>query len=426
MLLTIYTLLLLLFGSFSGALATVALFRETLAFTLLLYLSGALMILRSVYCLIRSFRRHEKHTPGSLVLSVCEAAGGVLLLVLPTFSARLLFAVLGLYLSFLIGVKLVDMILCVHQHSRRFLLPLVEAGAFTLALLLMVLFPGARRMLLLCVTGAVLSLFGLMNLCDLLCRIVPSPAAKRVFRRVRLTLPSYVAVFVPMRLFASLRREASQTAPRKGDVPELEVWFQLGAGGGAAAAGHCEICYHGRTFTYGNYNYASQRLLRTVGDGMVIRADRERYLRWILSQGKAVLAFGIRLDRESRKSVDTQLARLQQDLCLWQTPMERESPAAPKQGGGYTDYASRVRRDTGAELYRFTGGRYQTYFIPTVNCVSITNFILEQALEGKVVLYGVQTPGAYLDFLQREYESGSGLVTSRCVYAAEDGAQAFA
>lgn len=61
-------------------------------------------------------------------------------------------------------------------------------------------------------------------------------------------------------------------------------------------------------------------------------------------------------------------------------------------------------------------GPYATYFIPTINCVSLTNELLEKTDIGRTVMLGLKTPGAYLDLLEREYLAGNPAVTARRVY----------
>lgn len=57
-------------------------------------------------------------------------------------------------------------------------------------------------------------------------------------------------------------------------------------------------------------------------------------------------------------------------------------------------------------------GPYATYFIPTINCVSLTNKLLEKTDIGRTVMLGLKTPGAYLDLLEREYLAGNPVVTA--------------
>ena len=63
-----------------------------------------------------------------------------------------------------------------------------------------------------------------------------------------------------------------------------------------------------------------------------------------------------------------------------------------------------------------TDGPFRTYFIPTINCVTITNSILGHTDLGSALMPGVKTPGAYMDMLDRQLRSGSDIVVARHVY----------
>ena len=67
-------------------------------------------------------------------------------------------------------------------------------------------------------------------------------------------------------------------------------------------------------------------------------------------------------------------------------------------------------------FWRVQRGPYATYFIPTINCVCLTNELLEKTDIGRTVMLGLKTPGAYLDLLEREYLAGNPAVTARRVY----------
>ena len=79
-------------------------------------------------------------------------------------------------------------------------------------------------------------------------------------------------------------------------------------------------------------------------------------------------------------------------------------------------FAGRLRRLGGVRFWRVQRGPYATYFIPTINCVSLTNELLEKTDIGRTVMLGLKTPGAYLDLLEREYLAGNPVVTARRVY----------
>lgn len=59
---------------------------------------------------------------------------------------------------------------------------------------------------------------------------------------------------------------------------------------------------------------------------------------------------------------------------------------------------------------------FLTYFVPTINCVTITNSILAKTELGSALMPGIRMPGAYMDMLDRQYRSGSRIIVDRRVY----------
>lgn len=188
-------------------------------------------------------------------------------------------------------------------------------------------------------------------------------------------------------------------------MAEFELLFQTSAHG-IGLVGHCELCFDGWTLTYGAYDPAHQRLLRTMGAGIVFSAPREPYLRWCIgTHHRRVISYSLRLPPAQAAQLRAELERFRQTLSPWQPE------ALPEDC-----FAGRLRRLGGVRFWRVQRGPYATYFIPTINCVSLTNELLEKTDIGRTVMLGLKTPGAYLDLLEREYLAGNPAVTARRVY----------
>ena len=209
---------------------------------------------------------------------------------------------------------------------------------------------------------------------------------------------------MPQRTADVLPRAPLGPVPQQG-TEEFELLFQTSAHG-IGLVGHCELCFDGRTLTYGAYDPAHQRLLRTVGAGIVFSAPREPYLRWCIgTHHRRVISYSLRLPPAQAAQLRAELERFRQTLSPWQPE------ALPEDC-----FAGRLRRLGGVRFWRVQRGPYATYFIPTINCVSLTNKLLEKTDIGRTVMLGLKTPGAYLDLLEREYLAGNPAVTARRVY----------
>lgn len=137
--------------------------------------------------------------------------------------------------------------------------------------------------------------------------------------------------------------------------------------------------------------------------GSSFSAPREPYLRWCIgTHHRRVISYSLRLPPAQAAQLRAELERFRQTLSPWQPE------ALP---GGLL--CRRLRRLGGVRFWRVQRGPYATYFIPTINCVSLTNELLEKTDIGRTVMLGLKTPGAYLDLLEREYLAGNPVVTAR-------------
>ena len=340
-----------------------------------LLLSGLLLPLRGLMYLLLARRHGNRPGRMSVLLAAVELLLGAGLLLLPQLSVRLFAVVVA-----------------------------AAAVGGTGLFVLIVFVPALRDAALRYTAALLLTVFGTGLVCDVLALTIRSRRVRRVLGSIRVALPDLMSLFLPQRTADVLPRAPLGPVPQQG-TEEFELLFQTSAHG-IGLVGHCELCFDGRTLTYGAYDPAHQRLLRTVGAGIVFSAPREPYLRWCIgTHHRRVISYSLRLPPAQAAQLRAELERFRQTLSPWQPE------ALPEDC-----FAGRLRRLGGVRFWRVQRGPYATYFIPTINCVSLTNKLLEKTDIGRTVMLGLKTPGAYLDLLEREYLAGNPAVTARRVY----------
>ena len=350
-----------------------------------LLLSGLLLPLRGLMYLLLARRRGNRPGRMSVLLAAVELLLGAGLLLLPQLSVRLFAVVVAVYLTLLVTVEAVNAILYGRMRRWGAFFPAMAAAAGGTGLFVLIVFvPALRDDALRYTTALLLTVFGTGLVCDVLALTIRSRRVRRVLGSIRVALPDLMSLFLPQ---------------------EFELLFQTSAHG-IGLVGHCELCFDGRTLTYGAYDPIHQRLLRTAGAGIVFSAPREPYLRWCIgTHHRRVISYSLRLPPAQAAQLRAELERFRQTLSPWQPE------ALPEDC-----FAGRLRRLGGVRFWRVQRGPYATYFIPTINCVSLTNELLEKTDIGRTVMLGLKTPGAYLDLLEREYLAGNPAVTARRVY----------
>ena len=373
-----------------------------------LLLAGLLLPLRGLGYLLLARLRGNRPSAMSVVLAAAELLAGVLFLTLPRLSVQLFGVTVAVYLTLFVTVETINAVL--YGRARRWgaFFPSAAAAAAGLVLFLLMLFASdpLRGDALRYTAALMLTVFGTGLVCDVLALTIRSRRVRRVLGSIRVALPDLLSLFLPQRTADVLPRAPLGPVAQQG-TEEFELLFQTSARG-IGLVGHCELCFDGRTLTYGAYDPAHQHLLRTEGAGILFSAPREPYLRWCIgTHHRRIISYSLRLPPAQAAQLRDKLARFRQTLTPWQ-------PEDLPEGC----FAERLRRLGGVQFWRAERGPYATYFIPTINCVTLTNELLEQTDIGRTVMLGLKTPGAYLDLLEREYLAGNPAVTARRVYDA--------
>lgn len=375
------------------------------AFLVLLVLVTQLFPLRSVAGFAAVSHHKKRITGTALALLGIELVAILAVCLVPYFSMELFILLLEVYLSFIVVVNAIDTFLYGSQKQWPYFVSALVAWVVGANLFQLILFGSEemKKKAIFFACGMLLMVFGAGQLCDFITLVTRNRKVKGVLSSIRLALPDITGILVPLRTAELLPEEVlcPSDRDRKG---EIEVLFQFSSTG-IALAGHCELCVDGKTYTYGTYDPTTGRFLGTMGDGIIIRAPRDKYLAYCMkTAGRKVISYTLSLNEAQEKALREQLALLEECFEPWE-------PQLPPKA-----FASRMQKLGGVEFYRITKGRYRTYFIPTINCVSLTDHLLEHAGIGHALIMGIKMPGAYMDHLERLYLTEKGVIAARRVY----------
>ena len=230
--------------------------------------------------------------------------------------------------------------------------------------------------------------------------------------------PVLLNAFFPLELFISLNQlENSSRLPVKEHTndADLKVFIHM-KGKGPEAFGHIDLAYQGVMLSYGNHDPQSRHLAGTYGDGVLIRADESEFIRHCLNvEGKTIIAYGIRLSETQKKALEERIRELFSRTVPWKSAACIAEEAGEDMSK-CIDYASRVYKSTHCEMFKFSKGKFRTYFISSTNCVMLADELLRNRDLTLINLSGLVTPGAYLSFLNTEYLKPNSAVISRTLY----------
>lgn len=243
-------------------------------------------------------------------------------------------------------------------------------------------------------------------------------------RRMRVSLPIFVTALIPISTLQKvndfLAHNSDETAEqaydriKTGKTAEIEVFIHTSESSLPLAIGHVDICYQGKVISFGSYDPSSERLFGTIGDGVLFKADREKYIELCKTESqKTLFGYGLDLTEEQEKAIQERLAEIDELLIPWE-PNKETSP--DKEGKPQHTYSYLLQRDADAELYKFKSSKFKTYFVLSTNCVLLADSIIGRAGTDILSPQGFIAPGTYQEYLDREYEKPNSLVVSKSMY----------
>ncbi len=236
---------------------------------------------------------------------------------------------------------------------------------------------------------------------------------KRVKQRVRFKPPVLLTALLPMRFLRMLddpdeeaetakwtRQETAFENPR----PNLEIFLHLGKNA-AFGLGHMDIALDGKAYSFGNYDSTSNRLFGAFSDGVFFKADRNKYLKYVLTHEKQrMIGYGVVLSELQKAAVLNKINEFLYQSKRWY-PSAEETPE-PKL----------MEQEAQAEFYKIGQGPFKTYNALTTNCVAVANMLSGSGGVDLMNPQGIITPGTYSEFLDRQFLRKKSIVVSRTVY----------
>ena len=258
--------------------------------------------------------------------------------------------------------------------------------------------------------------------------MLPVHIKDKVKRKIRVSIPTVLESIIPYVVLNEINYlldkknmdEEFIYEEKKSDIePDIEVLVHI-SNRGFNRLGHCDIVYNGKVLSYGSYDKSTLKLFNTIADGVVFTADRDKYIPFCIKYSKKTLfAFGLKLTDKQKENVLGAIDKIFRDLTPWESDYQKAlkvNKSVNKED--YGDYASCLYMATNADMYKFTRGRYKRYFTLGNNCVKLADEIIGKSGIDILKMYGIITPGAYYEYLNREFRKKNSMVISRKIYNA--------
>lgn len=238
-------------------------------------------------------------------------------------------------------------------------------------------------------------------------------------RQRRFGVPVFLSAILPVSSLAAVNKWLSPTkselvyldeASPKGDKPDLEVWIHT-ARKGFEMFGHVDISFEGKTYAYGLYDVDKSQLFGLLGDGVLFRLDSNDYLTSLEDDDwRAVTGYGMVLSTDQKQMVRDRLHQIMAETVPFVLTTESQK----------TSYLGQLSEHYVVEAFKFKATQFKTYFVMTTNCVLLADTILEVIGTANVASHGILTPGIYLEYFEKEYQSPNSAVVTKFVVGKQE------
>lgn len=166
--------------------------------------------------------------------------------------------------------------------------------------------------------------------------------------------------------------------------------------------GHADIIYNNKIYSYGNYDANTYVLGDAFGEGVLIEAEKQSYIKYCKSYGKTLFSFGIKLNKEQKKQVEEYFQELMNNTYIFDKKKIKKD-----------SYIDKLNKNANVTFYKFKNGHYQKYSFLNYNC---TKFI-EEFIDKKLLDFNsISTPGTLYTKLEESYQEKNNNVIRKTIY----------
>ena len=382
--------------------------------------------------LINYFIGKEKEKKVNFVKSCMNILFCLVLSVFKNISLSILPLIFGLYLLLNSIIKLITGGIYFKTKANGYLTESFIGIVYLLFSLSIIFSPIKNLDIVLVVLGIYILLLGINYILDFISFIIPIHVKNKLRRRMRVSLPAAVEAIIPFTVLREINYLIDKDnydsedfiENKKSNVePDIEVFVHT-SNRGFNRMGHVDIYYGGKVISYGGYDDDSLRFFDMIGDGVVFTTSKDKYIPFCVEHSKkTIFVFGLSLTEKQKEKINETITDLFNNLHPWESPYQvalsenrKKNSKKKVNQNKYKDYASRLYQATNAEFYKFDSGKWKKYFVVGNNCSKLADYIVGKSGIDILKMYGVITPGAYYEYLNREYKKKNSMVISRKIY----------
>lgn len=334
--------------------------------------------------------------------------------------------IFGLYLLLNAIIKFINYYILLKGNANGKLTELILGLIYCGVSIPIIFAPIKNLNIVLLIIGVYVILLGSNYIVDFVTFLIPKRVKNKIRRSFRISLPAIIEAIIPytvLREINYLLDKDNYDKPfvfeeKSKDIePDMEVFVHT-SNRGFNRMGHVDLYYNSKVISYGNYDDASTKFFTMIGDGVLFTTNRDKYIPFCIEHSKkTIFAFGLKLTDKQKENIDKTIEKIFNDVYEWHPPyMSALSKRKKVNKNKYKDYASRLYQTTNASFYKFKTGRFKKYFTLGNNCCKLADHIIGKSGIDLLKMNGIITPGAYYEYLNREFQKKNSMVVSRKIY----------
>lgn len=417
-----YTLLVI--GIISIILSVLVLSKGTELLELVIYLIGGLLIITNLLnLLLVPFKKYK--FIDTLIKTTINVIFGISIMFFSKYIITSFTLIFALYTLLISIVNIISYVIYVENNIKGKLNVFINAITSLIFTVILLINPTLNIKYVLIILSIYLMLYGLKNIINFIFQILPKKITNKIKARIDFPIPLLIAMFIPKALLKEINEILKVDKEKKFDYkkndlkPKLFVIIHL-AKSGSASFGHIEVSYNGKIYSYGNYNKHSRHLFDAIGDGIILVADKEKYIDYCIHNKKRYLIeFGIVLTEKEEKQIEKRINKL---ITENTEPFYSDLELYEKGKIMYDDFndmSSEIYKYANGKYYRITKGKNKIFFVLKNNCAQVAEQILKGNGKRIIKLNGIISPGTYYDYLNQAFLMKNSNVVTKKVYMEE-------
>lgn len=395
---------------------------STLLFDALVYIFGIVFFVNGLSKIIQLIINKKQSQKKGITLTnaLVNFTAGAVVLIFPKMPISIFAYCFGFYMLALSLTHGINYLLLRKNKVKGRWKELIAAIFYMAFSLFLGFIPYLHINVIMNVIACYFILYGIFYYKDL---IVENMSIKRkddLKRHIRISLPVLLQAILPKVVLDEVNHFLEPSNQKEIDArsdfsqykldekADVEVFIHA-SNKGFGKVGHVDICIDNQFLSYGNYDSESVRYNELIGDGVLVIAYKEEYIPFVIKDSeKTLFCYGLKLNELQKKQVLKQLKAIKGLIYPWDVPKYNDIDLP---------YIARMQKECpDTAFYKFKKSRFKTYFVATTNCVQLADYILGSAGLDILNLNGIVTPGAYYEYLDRQFALKNKMVIYKKIY----------